>query len=297
MTSVGVMLRSAREKQGRDMTEIAEGLCITQRYLRAIEQDDLKSLPGVFFYKSFVRQYAATLGVPDGDIQPALDSLVRSHLDPALPGREPARVARPVDEAGGRVRRSLDPVLEALNREYLSDHRVGLSVATLAAVVLACSGFYTWWIRAPRSSARAPVASASAASTTAVSTAAVSTTAAPTGAASMAAATPAATAVQTANDGAGLVLSLAATERVWLSISSGGKEIFSGILQPGETKTLSGLEAARMKVGNAGGIEIQWNGKPVGPLGPSGEVRTVVLTPDNTEILEPNRPSEPSSTL
>jgi cytoskeleton protein RodZ len=285
MTSVGVVLRSAREKQGRDMAEIAEGLCITQRYLRAIEQDDLKSLPGVFFYKSFVRQYAATLGVPDSEIQPALDVLVRGHLDPELP--EPARLARPPDESGGRARRSLDPVLEALNREYLSDHRVGLSVATLAAVVLACSGFYTWWTRAPRISPRAPAASVPAASVSGASVSAPSETAA----------TPAVTAVQAANDGTGLVLSLAATERVWLSISSGGKEIFSGILQPGETKTLSGLEAARMKVGNAGGIEIQWNGKPVGPLGASGEVRTVVLTPDNTQILEPKRPEQPSSTL
>jgi cytoskeleton protein RodZ len=282
MTSVGLVLRSAREKQGRDIAEIAEGLCITRRYLRAIEQDDLKSLPGVFFYKSFVRQYAGMLGVPDDEIQPALDSLVRSESDPALPGQEPAGLARPPDESGGRVRRSLDPVLEALNREYLSDHRVGLSVATLAAVVLACSGFYTWWTRAPRILPRAPAASLPTASVPAASTAA---------------ATPAATAVQAANDSAGLVLSLAATERVWLSVSSGGKEIFSGILQPGETKTLSGLEAARMRVGNAGGIEIQWNGKPVGPLGASGEVRTVVLTPDNTQILEPNRPEEPSSTL
>lgn len=261
------------------MAEIAEGLCITQRYLRAIEQDDLKSLPGVFFYKSFVRQYAATLGVPDREIQPALDSLVRSHPDPALPAKEPAGPIRLADESGGRVRRSLDPVLEALNREYLSDHRVGLSVATLAAVVLACSGFYTWWTRAPRILPRAATASVPTESTTATTPAAT------------------ATAVQTANDSTGLVLSLAATERVWLSITSGGKEIFSGILQPGETKTLSGLEAAQMKVGNAGGIEIHWNGKPVGPLGASGEVRTVVLTPDNTQILEPKAPEEPSSTL
>jgi cytoskeleton protein RodZ len=280
MTSVGVVLRSAREKQGREMAEIAEGLCITQRYLRAIEQDDLKSLPGVFFYKSFVRQYAATLGVPDGEIQPALDSVVRSHPDPALPGQEPAGPIRLADESSGRVRRSLDPVLEALNREYLSDHRVGLSVATLAAVVLACSGFYTWWTRAPGISARAPAAS---------------TAAAPTAAAT--AAIPAAIPVPVANDSSGLVLSLAATQQVWLSITSGGKEIFSGILQPGETKTLSGLEAARMKVGNAGGIEVQWNGKPVGPLGASGEVRTVVLTPDDAQILEPQGAEEPSSTL
>jgi cytoskeleton protein RodZ len=64
MTSVGEILRSARESQGRTMAEIAEELCITQRYLRALERDDLSNLPGTFFYKSFVKQYAAILGVP-----------------------------------------------------------------------------------------------------------------------------------------------------------------------------------------------------------------------------------------
>ncbi len=57
------------------MAEIAEELCLTQRYLRALEQNDLKSLPGAFFYKSFVRQYAALLGVPAKLIQPALNAV------------------------------------------------------------------------------------------------------------------------------------------------------------------------------------------------------------------------------
>src|SRR5580704_14848558 len=89
MTSVGEILRSAREGQGRSMVEIAEELCLTQRYLRALEQNDLNGLPGIFVYKSFVRQYAALLGVPEGLIQPGLDAL--TPVEPAAPAESPTR--------------------------------------------------------------------------------------------------------------------------------------------------------------------------------------------------------------
>ena len=59
MTSVGSILRKERESQGRAIAEIAAHLCITQRYLHAIEEDDTAVVPGLFFYKNFARQYAA----------------------------------------------------------------------------------------------------------------------------------------------------------------------------------------------------------------------------------------------
>ena len=63
MTSVGAALREQRLAQGRTVEEIAAELCLMPSYLRAIEKDDIASLPGVFFYKCFVRQYAELLGV------------------------------------------------------------------------------------------------------------------------------------------------------------------------------------------------------------------------------------------
>jgi cytoskeleton protein RodZ len=85
-----------------------------------------------------------------------------------------------------------------------------------------------------------------------------------------------------------VVLNLAATEETWLSITSDGKQIFSGVLQPSQTKTLTGLEAAKLRVGNAGGLEVRWNGKPIGPIGPRGQVRVILFTPENFQILEPS---------
>src|ERR1700722_12740418 len=105
MTSVGEILRSARETQGRGVAEIAEELCLTQRYLHALERDDLSHLPGTFFYKSFVKQYAAILGVPIKKLQPGIDLLTRD--------REPDATANP-DEglAGlGKAIRALDPIV------------------------------------------------------------------------------------------------------------------------------------------------------------------------------------------
>src|SRR5262249_49734123 len=144
MNSVGALLRTERERQGREMAEIAAELCITQRYLRAIEQDDLKSLPGSFFYKSFVKQYAAILGVDEKSIHQGVEALTAT-LDPVpLPGADPRHpgAEHPI--------RDVDPIVRDGNRRYFADNRMGFSIAGLVAVLLACSGFYSWYNRAPQ---------------------------------------------------------------------------------------------------------------------------------------------------
>src|SRR5437762_1831427 len=119
MTSVGRQLRSAREEQKRSLAEIAEDLCITQRYLRAIEEDDLASLPGIFFYKSFVKQYASILGFDRAQLQAALEALCPSPVEPVnvTPVRPPPtyNLTQPI--------RQPEPLLQDFNR-YVSDRRI-----------------------------------------------------------------------------------------------------------------------------------------------------------------------------
>src|SRR5712692_3358920 len=114
MTSVGDILRRERESQGRQMAEIAEELCITQRYLKALEQDDLQSLPGSFFYKSFVKQYAAILGIDEKKLQPGVDALTASE-EPL-----PLRGVDPESRSAGSPVRQRDPIVEDANRRYFS---------------------------------------------------------------------------------------------------------------------------------------------------------------------------------
>ena len=286
MNSVGRILRSARESQGRDLSEIADELCLTQQYLRAIEEDDVKSLPGAFFYKNFVRQYAAILGVKESEIHAGVQSLAAAAEEPIQPGVLAQPPVRP-----------MDPIVADNNRSYFAHTRLGMSVAALAVALLACSGFYAWWSR-PAEAAVAKLRPLPPVIQPQVQT--------PAETAALPVNTPVDTAVnaqvtavaeaQTTVDGINhVVLNLSATEKTWLSISSEGKRLFSGFLEPSQTKTLTGLDAARMTVGNAGGIEVRLNGKPIGPIGKSGQVRTVVFTPDNFEVLPADTPAPPAS--
>jgi len=263
MTSVGSILREMRESQGRAIADIAEELCITQCYLRAIEENDVTGVPGLFFYKSFAAQYAVLLGLDVESIQPALN---------AITDRE--------EPAAGPDIRVPDRLVQASNRRHIPDVSIGWSVTGLVVVLLGCSGFYAWWKRIPQSTQAAAAVEH------------VVQQSAPIVAVKANAPSQLETRPETPNgavseEAGNVVLKLSATERTWLSISSGGKEIFAGILQPSESKTLTGLERATMKVGNAGGIEVRWNGKIIGPLGTRGQVLTIRITPEDFEIVPP----------
>jgi|SRR5581483_2756002 len=281
MNSVGSFLRSARERQDRALADLAHELCLTRQYLLAIEQDDVKSLPGIFFYKNFVKQYAALLGVKEAEIREGVEALAAQAED----------AAQPVIQTQAPIRR-LDPIVADSNRSF-SSAKLGGSLAGLVLALLACSGFYAWWSRPTQAAKGKPQPPALVAPTPAVSTPEDR---------SQAPADPgvqlSATAEQQTVDGVNqVVLKLSATEKTWLSITSDGKRLFSGFLEPSQTKTLTGLDAARMTVGNAGGLEVRLNGKPIGPIGKSGQVRVVVFTPDNFEVLPLEPPASPSETL
>jgi hypothetical protein len=255
MTSVGSILREQRENQGRAIAEIAKELCITQHYLHAIEADDLTGVPGLFFYKNFARQYAKVLGVDPARIRTALDAL-----------------SEPEDPQPRPEIRVPNRLVQATNRRHIPDVPLGWSVIGLVIVLLGCSGFYAWWKRSPE-----PVRAAAPTSAPVMTVKAISPVVQP---------------EQPPVETSGVVLKLSATERTWLSISSNGKEIFSGILQASESKTLTGLDRATMRVGNAGGIDVRWNGKVIAPLGPRGQVLTIRITPEDFEIVPPPAPKQ-----
>ena len=50
----------------------------------------------------------------------------------------------------------MDPIVADSNRRYFANARLGLSVAGLVVVLLACSGFYAWWMRPKEVAAAKP---------------------------------------------------------------------------------------------------------------------------------------------
>jgi hypothetical protein len=75
--------------------------------------------------------------------------------------------------------------------------------------------------------------------------------------------------------------------------SNNGKLLFSVTLDANQTRTLDAEGAVELRVGNAGGVQIQLNGKPIGAVGPKGQARTVQLTSGGFKIESPARPAVP----
>ena len=59
--SVGENLRQARERQNFTLEDVANSLCIRVGHVRAIENGQYKSLPGLVYARGFVRSYAEYL--------------------------------------------------------------------------------------------------------------------------------------------------------------------------------------------------------------------------------------------
>ncbi|MDW7675883.1 MAG: DUF4115 domain-containing protein [Bacillota bacterium] len=58
----------------------------------------------------------------------------------------------------------------------------------------------------------------------------------------------------------------------WVSVTIEGKEVFSGVLQPGTVKEFQSDEAITVKYGNAGAAKVTFNGELLGVVGEMGQV-------------------------
>jgi transcriptional regulator with XRE-family HTH domain len=74
-----------------------------------------------------------------------------------------------------------------------------------------------------------------------------------------------------------LILSATAVEEVWISIAIDEEEEVQELLLAGDLRTWEAEKSLRIKVGNAGGIELELNGEPLEPLGERGQVVTRIF--------------------
>lgn len=74
-----------------------------------------------------------------------------------------------------------------------------------------------------------------------------------------------------------------AREDSWISITADGKTIASYLLSAGEQRAVHGRQSVIVKAGNAGGLDVLFNGQKVAPQGASGEVKSLIFGPEGLE--------------
>lgn len=66
--NIGKKLRAAREQKGYTLDDLQQITKIQKRYLIAIEDQNFKALPGDFYVRAFVKQYADTVGLDGNEL-------------------------------------------------------------------------------------------------------------------------------------------------------------------------------------------------------------------------------------
>ena len=295
MNSIGERLRQERLRQGFDLQQLAELTKINLIFLEAIEADDLEKLPGIFFTRSFVRQYARALGLDEADFEPELNRLAACERVPMIerPPVSPEALDVPPMAARGARRSS-------------SQRPLG-SAIVLVAIVAACSVLFWLWQRSREMKPSGPSVSAPAAQPAAAVNEGLPSAAgtlqpaspAPTPSAEAAPVPPAASgaaaetatletpppAPTAATQTAPIQVRIHAIDATWIRIAADGKYLFSGILKADETRNVDANQLVQLRTGNAAGIEVICNGKPVGTIGPAGQVRNLEFTAEGFKVL------------
>jgi hypothetical protein len=79
-----------------------------------------------------------------------------------------------------------------------------------------------------------------------------------------------------------LKLDIQVLEKTWLKVNSDGNTENGGeILEPGMTRKFTADNSLYISIGNAAGLTMKINDKPLRPLGKSGQVRSVTITSAN----------------
>ncbi len=282
MFSIGQRLREERLRKGLQLSDIAAQTRIRVPFLEAIEADQFDIFPGRFFARSFTRQYAQVLGVDD----PELEQEIRRQLG------EPGPVVS-AEQVLARMAESRAEKAPVLWRSRPSGRSLAYATAGMLAVAVIL-GVYLGWrqvqVRAEvERSTQSPAAEASAPEP---SPAPPSPAVQP--APSVVSPAPAVQESKAAAPEAPIVAEIAAARPSWIQVTADGKTLFADTLQAGQSRSFQASQTIRILTGNAGALEIRRNGRPIGPIGPEGQIRTIELTREGHTIGAPKpRTQEP----
>ncbi len=233
----GELLKKRREDLGLSVQEAAETLKIRADYLAAIESDAFQKLPVPVYTLGYIRSYAKYLNV---DSEPIV-RFYNEHLT------EPKSAA-------------IMPVAFSRRKSPLIYSIIG-TVSVLIVLCVLIIVYYSPGKGVDSRPAPAPVKTPPKQQARSGDDL------------QQAAPVPPKKAPQTAEHS----IDIAAEETTWLSIKFSDGKREEALLRPGDSRSWKFSEKATLRIGNAGGVRIKFDGTDIGTPGSTGEVITMTL--------------------
>ena len=248
MPALGERFRAAREARGLTLSDVAEQIRIRSVYLAAIEEENWPAIGAPVYVRGFLRTYARFLGL---DAEEAV-------------GAFNAQAAGSAPEAEATTA-AATPATQSEPRRLLPFIWISSVVAVLLIAYVAFNAF------SPRGTETnvAQVAATSSPLSVGSPEATLSSDSAASPRASDTPLASAAAAAATDDQAHSLVVQLSAPS--WLRVVIDGSVRIEGTFPAGTSKTFRG-KRAEVRIGNAGGATLVVDGKPLAPLGKSGDV-------------------------
>lgn len=237
--SLGERFRAAREQRGLTLSDVAEQLHIRSVYLAAIEEQNWKAIGAPVYTRGFLRTYARFLGLDAEDAVTEFNASEGASPAPQISSQPSVAPYEPRPGGG-----SLAPLIW---------------IAGVIAVALI--GFVIYLYVTPTRGGQQQLAATAAGQPTAPSLANPNATNVPGSPTPSPAPSPLLAKAMTIH----------LTAPSWLRVTVDGNVSIEGTFPAGTTKNFHGKTAV-VRVGNAGGVEITVDGKPVGKLGAAGDV-------------------------
>jgi len=311
MQRVGPELKVAREKKNVSLGQVAEATRIGHTNLERLEEGRYKELPGGVYNRAFIRAYCEYLGLESKEIlaryeeemTPPSDKPYRAK-DKSKALREPLIKPHPLAAWGVMLllsavglfysrhwiasvfspyfthppaAKTAEPPASATPPEAKPQPAPATSISESATAAApqgdGSSGF-------PEKTSAAPVASTPQSAAPSSITPPQPTTREP------ASATAKPPQTQAADRPPGrLRLEVQVVDKCWISVNADGNRALVSILEPGNSQVFDADERFFLVIGNAGGIHLKINGKPVKALGKSGEVVRVLINEQSMKDL------------
>ncbi|MFS0951526.1 RodZ domain-containing protein [Enterococcus thailandicus] len=268
--TIGEKLRQARLNKKISLDELQQITKIQKRYLEAIDNDEFDQLPGKFYVRAFIRQYAQAVG-EDGD------KLV-DVFDGKRKLSDGSEIKRPEPETVSGSRKAMHQEEFKPSKFWTSLPVVLLGLVAVAIVIVV--GYMTWQDRqaAPiisEASSSMTVdgsieetkqSSQSSESTSAQSSTVESTTEEKKMTITAGTDTTNAIDVNIIDATEPLTLEFTAKDRVWVGVMVNGAYVYQGTLATGEsqsTQIAANVPNAVVTIGAASNIAIKANGEDV----------------------------------
>ena len=309
----GERMQREREMRGITLEEIATATKIGARSLRALEQEEFDKLPGGIFNKGFVRSYARYLGIDEDQAvadylaaigEPAEEDSTEAERLKKLGTNWKPTSSPPSDRSLIVPWRGLMVFLLlavavflavyyrhsvlAQGRRWLAKRHAGATAESFSTPAvpapLAAPGDNP---AAPRSSpSPSPLPASSPVPTTEAihpSSLGEAVPVASNSSANSSLDLRASSSVKAAesgpvDSGPEFVVIIRAKEDTWLKVTADGKAIMKGTLSATRETTIRARQKITVLAGNAGGIDLSFNGTPQPPLGADKQVRTITFT-------------------